>query len=70
MKAGFTEEVGPGYYAAIDHRGKLQELGWIRFPTLQHLSWAAQWLRYRQQLDKRLEEPAFEVPIIDNEVLQ
>lgn len=56
LKASFTEESGPGYYLGVDHKFRLQELGWIRFPTLQHLSWAAQWLKYRENLDHLLDK--------------
>ena len=47
----------------------LQEVGWVKFPSLQHLSWAAQWLQYQEDLSKRLQEKdTLVVPIFENEV--
>jgi len=48
----------------------VQEVGWVKFPSLQHLSWAAQWLEYRQGLSRRLEEDkdTLVVPIFEDEV--
>ena len=41
----------------------------MKFPSLQHLSWAAQWLQYQEGLSKRLqEEDTLVVPIFEDEV--
>lgn len=64
----FQEETGPGYFAAVDAEGKLQQTGWLRFPTLQYLSWAAQWLKYRQDLQAKLEQDALVIPVFESQV--
>ena len=41
----------------------------MKFPSLQHLSWAAQWLQYQGDLSQRLQEKdTLVVPIFENEV--
>eukprot|EP00887_Chlorella_sp_A99_P003150 scaffold9.g3150.t1 len=63
----FGEEAGPGLFAGVDHRGRLVELGWQKFPSLQHLVWAAQWQDYLERLDARLEStPARVVPVLQD----
>jgi len=47
---------------------KLAELGWIKFPKLMHLGWAAQWLQYEARLKANLSRPAMEVPIFKEAV--
>ena len=64
----FDQELGPGYFAAVDGEGNLQEVGWVKIPSLQTLSWAAQWLEYRKGLQKQLSGDAFVVPIFESEV--
>lgn len=64
----FGEESGPGYFAAVDGQGRLQQTGWIKFPTLQYVSWAAQWLEYQQNLETKLEWEALVVPIFESQV--
>jgi hypothetical protein len=58
----------PGYYFSIDSRGRLQEVGWAKIPTLRHLTWAAQWLQYTARLERHLERAAVEVPVFGGEV--
>lgn len=62
------EEKGPGYFAAIDELFRLQEVGWIKFPTLQHLSWTGQWLVYARALRAQLLAEALVIPIFKDEV--
>ena len=31
---------------AIDHHGRLQEVGWLLYPSMQFLAWQAQWYEY------------------------
>ena len=38
----FSEEDRPGYLAAVDARMALAEVGWLKFPKLMHMGWAAQ----------------------------
>lgn len=70
VKVSFSEDTGPGYFAAVDDLGRLQEVGWIKFPTLQHLSWAAQWLSYAESLRGQLadEDQALVVPVFEDKV--
>ena len=58
----------PGYFAAVDEEGRLQEVGWQKFPTLMHVVWEAQWLVFMQRLRNRLAAPALTVPVFDNVV--
>ena len=63
----FEEETGPGYFAAVDADGKLQQTGWLKFPTLQYLGWAAQWLKYLQDLQTRLKQEALVIPVFESQ---
>jgi hypothetical protein len=47
---------------------ELAELGWIKFPKLMHLGWAAQWLQYEARLKANLSRAALEVPVFKEEV--
>ena len=64
----FAEEDRPGYFAIINADMELAELGWVTFPKLMHLGWAAQWLEYEGRLKANLSRPALEVPIFKNQV--
>ena len=64
----FEEVERPGYHAGIDERMQLAELGWMKFPRLMHLGWAAQWLQYEAELRANLSRPALVVPIFEEEV--
>jgi len=46
-KASFFSKRAPGAFLAIDSAGKLQELGWQKYSTLEMLSWSAQYLGLR-----------------------
>ena len=59
----FEDEDRPGYFAIINADMDLAELGWIKFPKLMHLGWAAQWLQYEARLKANLTRPALEVPV-------
>jgi len=64
----FKDEERPGYFAIVNKDMKLAELGWIKFPKLMHLGWAAQWLKYEARLKANLSRPALEVPIFKEAV--
>ncbi|CAL5224693.1 g7419 [Coccomyxa viridis] len=66
----FAEEDRPGYFAIINADMELAELGWVTFPKLMHLGWAAQWLEYEGRLKANLSRPALEVPIFKNQIMQ
>ena len=68
VNISFDEQVGPGYYAAVDTDNRLQQVGWQREPSLMHLAWAAQWLQYRANLSTRLDSPALVIPIFEQKV--
>lgn len=64
----FADEDRPGYFAIVNADMELAELGWIKFPKLMHLGWAAQWLQYEARLKANLSRPALEVPVFKEEV--
>ena len=64
----FAAEDRPGYFAIINADMELAELGWVTFPKLMHLGWAAQWLEYEGRLKANLSRPALEVPIFKEKV--
>lgn len=68
VRVAFGDDFGPGYFAAVDELGRLQEVGWIKLPSLQHLSWAGQWLSYASKLRESLKAPALELPVFDKQV--
>ena len=63
-----SEEERPGYYAAVNERLELAEVGWAKFPKLMTLGWAAQWLQYEAELRQNLSRPALVVPVFEDEV--
>ena len=63
VTVAFEDEDRPGYFAIINADMELAELGWIKFPKLMHLGWAAQWLQYEARLRANLTRPALKVPI-------
>ena len=64
----FADEDRPGYFAIVNADMELAELGWIKFPKLMHLGWAAHWLQYEARLKANLSRPALEVPVFKEEV--
>lgn len=46
----------------------MQEVGWLRLPTLMHMGWAGQWLLYEEALRANLSRPALTIPILANQV--
>lgn len=68
VEVSFQDESGPGYFAAVDAEGKLQQTGWMKAPSLQYLSWAAQWLKYTQGLQTRLAQEALVIPVFESQV--
>ena len=41
QQVSFEEQQVPGFYAGIDEKGRLFEMGWTKWPTLMHLAWQA-----------------------------
>ena len=64
----FTDEDRPGYFAAVNDNFELAEVGWLKFPKLMHIGWAAQWLQYEAELRTNLSEPALVVPVFEEQV--
>lgn len=57
-RAGFIARALPTGAAAlaVDARGRLQEAGWFKLPSLEHAAWAARYLSWRERrLDARLD---------------
>ena len=54
-----------GAFASIDAAGRMQEVGWEKYSTLEMLSWAAEYLDYKAELAANLSKPAFVVPVFD-----
>ena len=68
MTLAFSEEDRPGYFAAVDGRLALAEVGWLKFPKLMHMGWAGQWLLYEAELAANLSRPALVVPVFEDQV--
>ena len=62
----FLRHMGPSWLAAnaaagaaalaVDARGRLQEAGWLKLPSLEHAAWAARYLSWRERaLEARLD---------------
>jgi hypothetical protein len=57
---------GAALHAGVDAGGRLVEVGWLKFPSLLHVVWAAQWQDYLEALQRRLDaQPALVVPVFD-----
>ena len=48
---------------AIDSEGRVQEVGWEKYATLEMLSWSAQYFDYLTELRRRLQQPHYSIPI-------
>lgn len=57
------------FFAAIDHNGRLAEVGWLLHPSLVYLPWQAQWFDYKRQLDERLSSKVLSVNVFNNSVM-
>ncbi len=68
MTLSFADEDRPGYFAAVNENLELAEMGWLKFPKLMHIGWAAQWLQYETELRANLSRPALVVPIFREQV--
>ena len=65
----FAEEDGPGtVVAGVDAHSRLFEVGWLKFPSLLHVAYTAQWEEYLAALERRLARPALEVPVFERAV--
>lgn len=59
---------GPGAFFGINSQGQLISLGWAMLPTLQHISWQAQWQVYLEHLRKKLDAPALSLGVFKKAV--
>ena len=52
----------------MDGQSRLAEVGWLKFPKLMHMGWAAQWLLYEAELRTNLSRSALIVPVFEDQV--
>eukprot|EP01052_Picozoa_sp_SAG31_P036819 SAG31_NODE_4650_length_3068_cov_2.827888_2_plen_488_part_00 len=65
LSGSFASIRRPGAFAAVDAAGRLQEVGWEKYSTLEMLAWSAQYFDYLAALEKNLTKPHFRVPVFD-----
>ena len=65
LSLSFATHAGVGQFLAIDHQGKLAEVGWEKYSTMQMLGWQAQALEFQMARTSRTNEPAFVVPVFN-----
>ena len=65
LSLSFTTDAALGQFVAIDGTGKLAEIGWEKFDTMQMLGWQAQWFEYQMKRIALTKIPAFVVPVFD-----
>jgi hypothetical protein len=65
INASFLSARRAGAFVAIDGSGRLQELGWEKYSTLEMLAWSAQYFDYLQELEANVTKPHYSVPIFD-----
>lgn len=59
-----------GFFMAVDGLGRLQQVGWEKYPELMMLGWSGEYLKYMQRLNDRLSaEPALEVTVASTAVM-
>lgn len=66
VNATFLSARRSGAFVAVDGAGRLQELGWEKFSTLEMLAWSAQYFDYLQELETNLTKPHYSVPVFDH----
>lgn len=67
----YVETQVSGWFFGVDGNGALAELGWLKFATLQFMSWAAQWSAiYAPALQANLTRPALVVPVFNDSLMQ
>lgn len=59
-----------GLNFGIDKQGRLFEIGWLKFPTLHHAVWAAQWQSYLDTLHTTIQSSTMNVPIFIDGVME
>ena len=67
INASFLSPRRTGAFVAIDSAGRLQELGWEKYSTLEMLAWSAQYFNYLEDLAANVTKPHYSVPIFDRE---
>lgn len=65
LNGSFASLRQPGAFAAIDSAGRIQELGWQKYSTLEMLAWSAQYLDYKAELEANISKPHFSVPLFE-----
>lgn len=51
----YTWAAAGGFFAGIDSQQRVQELGWLKFSTLRFVTWAGQYMEWRDALEASLE---------------
>lgn len=55
-----------GQAVSIDYRGRLLEIGWEKYATLEMLSWQAQHLNFLFNVDQTTNAPSYVIPVMDS----
>ena len=56
----------PNYFFSVSAAGRLVEIGWALYPSLEFLAWQTQWLAYERDLQRRIGElDEYAVPVFD-----
>ncbi|XP_033729101.1 LOW QUALITY PROTEIN: uncharacterized protein LOC117318180 [Pecten maximus] len=70
LNISFQNTPSENFFLSVDQAGKLAEVGWFLYPSVDFLVWQAQWFEYRAELDKKLQTPATIVSIFTEKIMQ
>ncbi|XP_062510323.1 uncharacterized protein LOC134186380 [Corticium candelabrum] len=66
----FTILSSPLFYFGVDAEGRVQQTGWLLYPSFLFLTWQAEWFQYTKELNRNLSKPADVVPVFERTVMQ
>ncbi|XP_065837968.1 uncharacterized protein [Oscarella lobularis] len=66
----FQTVQSPAFYFGIDGQGKVQQTGWLLYPSFFFLIWQSQWYDYWTELLRKLNRPADVLPVLDYAKMQ
>eukprot|EP00118_Oscarella_pearsei_P025576 m.308403 g.308403 ORF g.308403 m.308403 type:complete len:657 (+) comp43948_c0_seq1:423-2393(+) len=60
----------PVFYFGIDGQGKVQQTGWLLYPSFLFLIWQSQWYNYWTGLLTQLDHSATVIPVLNHSTMQ
>lgn len=66
----FQTSPSDNFYMAIDSLGRLNEVGWLLYPSASFIVWQAQWMSFKERLEQKLQQKSKVVSLFENAIMQ